>query len=532
MRRADVVGEERAMQRILGGRFSRPARQAITDLYDEKRGAFLVQYPIWMVLLLGLAGVAAFAITGFLGYEPRGTIEYRLFADPYLLVGWFYLLLLILEYSIFRHPTLAARRVVMLTVCVISMGIVAWVYLFNISLVEELIHFRFSGGLLRRFFSNPITLTVLNLAILGIFWLDTLRRWSRRARGLQPNPRVNLGSYDEGKAAPELPPMTDVVSGDLIAGGVLSLILALLFRDDVIRFLTQPSPVDSCTVALFGSCSAISLTTLNNVIALIALIFGLVILALTATLSGLGAVGGVNAAQLDRPSVAARTNMTSPAAIDGPAPGGSTVERSGDSSRIAVSEEVSLTILSTLRNALDRRLRLILFALLLSLRNILWPLLVLLSAGSVAVACAYLEVYLHSGKTFGDAYSFLLPSLIFGVVAALAAIFAPALFVFRWRVASNSLRFMGLIGFVVLLTLWIFSLALAGLNLLLLPQLLDVTNRKPFYPPSWSTLISFGALLLFGSIALVRYTQGRRNAPPAPRAAPVDVTADLSAPER
>ena len=58
------------MQRIFGGRFSRPARQAITDLYDEKRGAFLVQYPIWLVLLLGLAGVAAFAITGFLGYPP------------------------------------------------------------------------------------------------------------------------------------------------------------------------------------------------------------------------------------------------------------------------------------------------------------------------------------------------------------------------------------------------------------------------------------------------------------------------------
>ena len=135
------------MQRIFGGRFSRPARQAITDLYDEKRRAFLVQYPIWMVLLLGLAGVAAFAITGFLGYESsKGTLEYRLFADPYLLVGWFYLLLLILEYSIFRHPSLAWRRVVILTVFIISMGIVAWVYLFNISLIDELIHFRFNGG--------------------------------------------------------------------------------------------------------------------------------------------------------------------------------------------------------------------------------------------------------------------------------------------------------------------------------------------------------------------------------------------------
>ena len=511
------------MQRIFGGRFSRPARQAITDLYDEKRGAFLVQYPIWLVLLLGLGGVAAFAITGFLGYEPRGTIEYRLFADPYILVGWFYLLLLILEYSIFRHPSLAGRRIVILTVFVICMGIVTWAY-FNISitsLVDALVHFRFNGGLLRRFFSNPITLTVVNLVILGIFWLDTVRRWVRRARGLQPNPRVNLGSYDEGKAPPELDPMTDIVSGDLIAGGVLAFILGVIFSGYVIDPLLPSNP---CKVNLFGSCSALPLTTMDNVLALVALILGLVILAMTATLSGLGAVGGVNAAQLDRPSVSARTNLAPSVA----APGENVVERGDTSSRIAVSEEVSLTVLSTLRNALDRRLRLILLALLLSLRNILWPLLALISTFSVAIACAFIEAYLHSGKSVNDAISFMLPSLIFGVVAALAAIFSPALFVFRWRVASNSLRFLGLIGFVVLLTLWIFSLALAGLNLLLLPDLLNVTDRRPFYPPSWSTVISFGALLVFGAIALVRYTQGRRNTPQAPSATTTNIPADLS----
>ncbi len=344
------------MQRILGGRFSRPARQAITDLYDEKRSAFLVQYPIWLVLLLGLGGVAAFAITGFLGYPPTGTIEYRLFADPYLLVGWFYLLLLILEYSIFRHPSLAWRRVVILTVFIISMGIVAWVYLFNIALIDELIHFRFNGGLLRGFFSNPITLTIINLAILGIFWFDTARRWVRRARGLQPNPRVNLGSYDEGKTPPELDPMTDIVSGDLIAGGVLAFVLGVIFSGYVINPLL---PSNVCKVNLFGSCSALPLTTMNNVIALVSLILGLVILALTATLSGLGAVGGVNTTQLDRPHVAARTNLAPSAAIDGASSGTNVVERGDTSSRVAVSEEVSLTILSTLRNALDRRLRLI-----------------------------------------------------------------------------------------------------------------------------------------------------------------------------
>jgi hypothetical protein len=508
------------MQRIFGGRFSRPARHAITDLYDEKRGTFLIQYPVWLVLLLGLAGVAAFAITGFLGWPDAGEIERRFFADPYVLVGWFFLLLLILEYSIFRDPSLSWRRAVMLSVCLICMGIVTWAY-FNTAIVLELRNFRFNGGLLRRLLSDPLALTLINLGILAIFWIDTLRRWVRRALGLQPNPRVDLGSYDEGKPAPELPPMTDVVSGDLIAGGVLALALAVMFREESIQFITRPNTITACTVKLFGDCSATPLTTFDNIVALGALFLGLVILALTATLSGFGAVGGVDATQLDRPHVAARA-IAAQTAQTGQTDGAPAVERSDTSGRIAVSEEVSLTILSTLRNALDRRLRLILFALLLSLRNILWPLLALVSTASIAVACGFIEAYLHSGKGIGDAYSLILPGLIFGVVAALAAIFAPALFVFRWRVASNSLRFLGLIGFVVLLTLWIFSLALAGFNLLLQQIFKDV--RTPFLPPSWSTLISFGALLIFGAIALVRYTQARRDNTPTPRPVPADAT--------
>ena len=129
-----------------------------------------------------------------------------------------------------------------LTVFVISMGIVAWLYL-SADIVQRILEGKFfNGGLLRGFFSDPITLTVINLAILGIFWLDTLRRWVRRARGLQPNPRVNLGSYDEGKAAPELDPITDIVSGDLIAGGVLAFILGVIFNQSVISPLSQATP--------------------------------------------------------------------------------------------------------------------------------------------------------------------------------------------------------------------------------------------------------------------------------------------------
>ena len=82
---------------------------------------------------------------------------------------------------------------------------------------------------------------------------------------------------------------------------------------------------------LFGSCSALPLTTMNNVIALISLILGLVILALTATLSGLGAVGGVN----PRSSIAPRRRAHQPGPLSCQMAhlGENVVERSDTSSR-------------------------------------------------------------------------------------------------------------------------------------------------------------------------------------------------------
>src|SRR5258708_31761518 len=44
------------------------AQHAKTDLYDTVRKTFYIQYPVWFVILLALAGVVAFSITGFFGY--------------------------------------------------------------------------------------------------------------------------------------------------------------------------------------------------------------------------------------------------------------------------------------------------------------------------------------------------------------------------------------------------------------------------------------------------------------------------------
>jgi hypothetical protein len=95
------------------------------------------------------------------------------------------------------------------------------------------------------------------------------------------------------------------------------------------------------------------------------------------------------------------------------------------------------------------------------------------------------------------------PIAVWVVVSVLCTIFALALLIFHGRVAENTLRFAGLIGFIGLLTLWIYSLALWSLNQLLLKT--GASNLHPFDPPAWNTGISLAALLIFG----IRFALGR-----------------------
>ena len=85
----------------------RPAR-AITDLYDEQKREFLVQYPTVLIVTLGLAGVVAFMLVGFLGYRDRAEPDFTqtVFHQPWPLYLYFCALVMALQISIFRHPLL------------------------------------------------------------------------------------------------------------------------------------------------------------------------------------------------------------------------------------------------------------------------------------------------------------------------------------------------------------------------------------------------------------------------------------------
>jgi hypothetical protein len=465
-------------------------RHAITDLYDEEQRAFLVHYPVLLIVGLGLAGVAAFALAGFLGYSLSGQPHSyagadRAFAQPWELFLWFSALEITLLASILRDQSLRRRLIATVIVALLAVLVVGIIY-FSSSLPQFIQQILNQHLLLRKIVGSPVTYTIVNFGLLAIFWADTVRRWLRRARGLPPNPRVNIG-VESGADDKDMPSLQELISGDLIAGALLALLLSIVFKTNVIASVihTQP-PVDTCRVTWpIGSCpigggggigDPPTLTFMDLIQTLVYLPLGLIVLALTATVSGLSAVGGVNERGAGQEAPVAAT--------------------AGRSSTVPIAEDVATTVLTTLKSALDRRLRLLASNLALSLRMIGWPSLIVFGTWGLAELSTYIQSYLHSPKTLANALANGLPAAGWGLAAALTTVFAAALMLFRWRVAANTLRFLGLVGFIVLLTFWIFSLALWGFNQLLLQT--GASARHPFDPPSWTTAISFAALVLFG----------------------------------
>jgi hypothetical protein len=516
------------------------SRLAITDLYDEKRRALVVRYPAWLIVVLGLSGVAAFMLAGFLGFrdieaglasspyfEPLWSRN--LFHQPWPLYLWFCALIMTLEASILRHPALRRQLVAMLTVTVICIGLVGVIYFYQQEindLLQNLIQNILGKRILLRLLGeSPWTYTILNFLLLGIFWFDTLRRWARRAQGKSPTSDVEIdlmsGSVKRIESTADMPSMQELVSGDLIAGAVLALVLALIFRPEVLNALSNVGVgihINSCTVSWpIGACGKGGLITdpptiffMDLIQTLVYLPLGLLILALSAMLSGFGAVSGVD------------ENVTNPV------PDSS----AGESSTESVSEQVTLTLLNTLRSALNRRVRVAADNLAMSLRNVVWPALVLLGTISVATTAHYIQRYLHllsdsvtctntscadylGGSpsvhdllTGGAQYEAEGLAVLWGLIGVVSIVIAVTLLIFKRRVAENTLRFLGLIGFIVLLTFWLFSLALSGFNALF--SITHASNRVPFPQPGVTTIVSAAALIVFGFALLFRRVRGPR----------------------
>jgi hypothetical protein len=477
------------------------ARHAKTDLYDTDKRAFYIQYPVWFVVLLALAGVVAFSITGFFGYpspyadgRPNGlgTVDAG-FSSPWVLYLWLCTLLVTLVASVLRDSSLRQRLIAMLVVSLVAIVFIGITQFQNI--LPDIIKQLLSHHVIFQYLStNPATYTVVNFGLIAIFWADTIRRWVRFRRGLPLHPRVNIGL---GEPVRSTDPRTDttfseLISGDLLAAALLSLILFGIFRVEVLGLVIHPQGgINTCTLSWpAGACGVgatlhdpPTLAFMDLLQVLIYLPLGLIILALSAMLSGLGAVHAVDNLDL------ALAN-TSISAQSGTAP---------------ITEDVTMTLFKALRSALDRRMRSLGRNFVLSLRMLGWPALLFVATFGISDLSINIEAYLHSSKSASDALNYALPAVAWGLGAVLCMVGSLALMLFRFRVVDNTFRFLGLIGLVVLLTFWLFSLALWGVNQLIihLSNDLDHFPRHPFDPPSFATLGSMAALLLFGVLLLV-----------------------------
>src|SRR5690349_21410067 len=187
-------------------------KQAITDLYDEERRTFLIQYPLWVILGLSLSGVAIIALTGYLGYTKSEPLS-----QPWLSFLWFCAVLVTLQISIFRHHSLRARLIATLIMSLLAILFIGITH-FNQSLPDILRRLLQQGVILRTLANSNWTYTAINFLLIGIFWLDTIRRWVRRARGQSPNPSVDIGLTYSGRGPrdSEMPSLQELISGDLI----------------------------------------------------------------------------------------------------------------------------------------------------------------------------------------------------------------------------------------------------------------------------------------------------------------------------
>jgi hypothetical protein len=485
--------------------------QAYTDLYDETRNAFLVQYPPQLVIALGLMGVVAFALVGFLGYQqgeptPDNSVIFALFHEPWPLFGWFLLLIITLQWSIFRHETLRKQRIQSIAATIISAILVTILYLFQDELGPFL---KDIGDAIGRLVPQLVTLSskglfliLLNFAIIAIFWIDTIRRWVRYARGESIAPQIDIGLRRASRplnANPRKIEFSELVSGDLIAGTVLLLLLSVLFNNTVLNGIYH------LFNATTSGCKAVDCSQIDLDQSIIYFPVSFLILALTAVVNGLAAMNAVNRTQLP-------ANQMPDA-----------VPNTGSGTTIGGTKGVVQTIIDTLIAAISRQIQNIFLNLALALRAAAWPVLVFVGVTGAAAAAKGIETYLH---IFSDLHTCpstcdkngliqqllqkgLLPNVVGGLVAVLAIVFAASLLVYQLRVAENTLRFLGLIAFIVVLTFWIFSLALSGFDLLLFR--FGLNNRWPFAQPGVTTVASFAALVIYGILLFVHNARVRRT---------------------
>src|SRR5262249_8428258 len=159
------------------------------------------------------------------------------FGKPWLLFFWFCALIMTLQVSILRHTSLRRQLIQTLSVTMISIILVIIIDLIGDKAIRDAIEsFIRSINLqvqIQDFGSSPWTYTIINFGVLGVYGADSLRRWTRRAQGKSPVRRAAIGLNDVENRE-DMPTLSELVSGDLIAGALLALVLSFILHQEVI----------------------------------------------------------------------------------------------------------------------------------------------------------------------------------------------------------------------------------------------------------------------------------------------------------
>lgn len=523
---------------MMSGVFAKPgARREDTDVYDAQDRRVLVRFPTSLVTILAVTGVIAFALIGYLGYNSDSSLVKELFGKPWPVFLWFSALVFTLEIAVLRHPRLRRYLIEAMLVTLISMLLVALAAFFP-DLIQQLLN-AINLQALALYISNignqPVTYIILNFGIILIFWADTLRRWLL-ARSGDARSRVidlGIGALEFGEEG-DLPTLPELIAGDLIAGGVLVAVLALIFQVSVIgpiySLFESGKPLTTCVVSLALSCpttpAPITIQRVDIIQALIYLPIGILALALTTTSRAFDVASDTDTSGSEGQTAVATTGAGTGQALSTEVRDAGDNAPSDERGSERVQASVIETIIEALRAPLQRRIRLVLDNLLIALRNVVWPVFIFLAMVALGQASKSLASYLRtqsdsyncthgaqlvvggaqqcdivasqvaSGLPYGD----LAAGVGLIIVSAIAIVLALMMLVFSLRVATNTFRFLGVIIWIAALTLWLFALSLSVSNQLF--NLVDVTLRQPFPLLGPATTVS---LLIFLFACLILY---------------------------
>ncbi len=541
-----------------------------TTIFCVQKQRAVVKYPTALLVTLLLLAFAAVLVTAFT--QPTGPDDNSSFLatvfiyKPWLFYSFVGLLLLVWEGSFLRSRPF--QRWLMWGVTVAALLIVG-LFTAKPDLVTTIQN---SQGL-KDFFTSPWLYIIANLLFV-LFWLyQTVRRRMRRDKTRPPATIFSDSVQEENAAIAE----TEYTSGDLLAGAIIFLFSSFVFpflymaiadyglteipQAQAANQTLQPTWLfdhfNHMTYLRIGGdlnhpTQGISIVFLDLAIAALLFAVSTISLLIVTYNQGLQEIEAVDDTG-KLPRIIPTTSAVLPsaealtAAAEAPADlAEPTLTTMGDPSAAETQEEIERTVVDTVVRVASEGLRRALLSLrivagsaALSIRNILWPIAIFVGAAFTAVMSAVVYTYLHSPDKFPNADwttfsgthgigpSFLnwLISWLeiggFGLVVLLTVTIAIALLTRAQAVLPDAFNFLRWFGLLVILTYWIFALAVLGLNAAYrFQEFLSTTNPKSFFYinnpwPLAFDLTAILSLVLFLVLAVPRlFGRGRK-----PRAA-------------